>query len=159
MTSIASAFVVSPDGGTQLQGPVGGALQLKLESDQTNGSFTALENIIGPGEGPPLHTHDAQDEIWFVVSGDVRFRFADELVHAPAGSWAFVPRGTAHNFQNVGTEPARLLVMFTPGGMEPFFRRMAALSRDEITPESFQVCGADQGMTVVGPPLAVSHPT
>ena len=38
-----------------------------------------------PGEGPPLHTHDVQDEAWYVVSGHLRFRIGDELHDAPAG--------------------------------------------------------------------------
>lgn len=158
MTARTSACVVAPGEGESLQGPVGGPLQLALRGSQTGGSVTALENVVAPGEGPPLHTHDEQDEIWFVVEGDLRFRLDDEVVAAPAGSWAFVPRGTAHCFQNVGDGPARILVLFTPAGMEQFFERFSQLSPDEVSPESFRKLGADQGMTVVGPPLAASHP-
>lgn len=158
MTTGAAAFVVAPGDGVTLDGPVGGPLQLALRGSQTGGSVTALENIVAPGEGPPLHTHDEQDEIWFVVEGDLRFRLGDDVVAAPTGSWAFVPRRTAHCFQNAGTSPARILVLFTPAGMEAFFERFSALTPDDVSPEMFQKLGSDQGMTVVGPPLAKSHP-
>ena len=158
MTTGTSAIVVAPGDGVSLQGPVGGPLLLALRGSQTGGRVTALENIVAPGEGPPLHTHDEQDEIWFVVEGDLRFRLEGDVVAAPAGSWAFVPRGTAHCFQNVGSAPARILVLFTPAGMEAFFERFSELTPDDVSPEMFQKLGSDQGMTVVGPPLAKSHP-
>jgi hypothetical protein len=64
----------------------------------------------------------------------------------------FVPRGTPHNFQNVGEGPARILVMFTPAGMESFFDRFAEPS-EEPPPQRFGSIGAEVGMDVVGPPL------
>jgi hypothetical protein len=33
-----------------------------------------------------------------------------------------VPRGTVHNFRNTGGAPSRILVGFTAGGMDGFFR-------------------------------------
>jgi len=38
------------------------------------------------------------------------------------GGFAFVPRGTVHNFRNTAVGPSRILVGFAPGGMEGFFR-------------------------------------
>ena len=34
------------------------------------------------------------------------------------GGFAYVPRGTVHNFRNTAETPSRILVGFTPGGME-----------------------------------------
>lgn len=39
---------------------------------------------------------------------------------AVAGSFVFVPRRTPHCFQNTGESLARILVLFTPAGMETF---------------------------------------
>ncbi|WP_199736391.1 hypothetical protein [Micromonospora sp. HM5-17] len=33
----------------------------------------------------------------------------------------YIPRGTRHAFKNIGTEPATLLVFYTPAGAEQFF--------------------------------------
>ncbi|HSJ73669.1 MAG TPA: hypothetical protein VK904_05080 [Miltoncostaeaceae bacterium] len=43
-----------------------------------------------------------------------------------------MPRGTPHCFQKAAAAPARILVLFTPAGMEPFFDRFAALT--EVDP-------------------------
>jgi quercetin dioxygenase-like cupin family protein len=144
--------------GTTIQGPAGGPLTWKARGDQTRGALTAFENEIAPGDGPPLHVHEREGESWFVIAGKLRFRLGDELHEAPAGTFVHVPAGTAHCFQNVGDRPARILVLFSPAGMERFFERFAALPAGAVDPHAFAELGADAGMQVVGPPLAVSHP-
>jgi quercetin dioxygenase-like cupin family protein len=156
VTDEAGPVVVAPGEGTTIQGPVGGPLNFKVRAAQTGGSLTALENVIPPGEGPPLHTHEHEDEFWYLIEGDLRFMLGSEVHSAPEGSFVFVPRGTPHNFQNIGDRPARILVMFTPGGMEAFFDRFAELSAPD--PSAFKTIGGGVGMDVVGPPLGQSHP-
>ena len=156
MTDGTRAVIVGPGEGTRIEGPVGGPLAFKVRGEQTNGVLTALENVIPPGQGPPLHTHANEDESWYVIDGELRFRLDRDVQRAPAGSFVFVPRGTPHCFQNVADAPARILVMFTPAGMERFFDRFAALSAPD--PEAFRSIGAPFGMEVVGPPLAQSDP-
>ncbi len=66
----------------------------------------------GPaGEVAPLHVHHADDEAWHVVSGALRFRFADEEVIAGAGATVLVPAGVAHTFGNAGPEPSRYIII------------------------------------------------
>ena len=151
-------IAVGPGDGDTVQGPAGGPLTFKVRGEQTGGALTAIENVIAPGDGPPLHTHEAEDEYWYVIAGDLRFKLGDQIAAAPRGSFVFVPRGTPHAFQNVGADPARILVMFTPSGMERFFDAFAALPDDAAVPEAFGRIGREVGMDVVGPPLAVSHP-
>jgi hypothetical protein len=53
---------------------------------------------------------------------------------------------------NIGAEPARMLVVFTPAGMERFFDRFAGLAASDLA--SFGAIGKEAGMEIVGPPLA-----
>ncbi len=146
-------MVVGPGEGTTIEGPAGGPLTFKVRGQQTGGRLTALENVVAPGDGPPLHTHDAQDEAWHVLEGELRFQLGEEVTSAPAGSFVFVPRGVPHCFQNAGSTPARILVLFTPAGMEPFFDGFAQLTPEELGPQAFGRLGEPVGMRVVGPPL------
>ena len=144
------------DGGT-IPNPVGGRITFAVRGEQTDGRMLALETVAAPGEGPPLHTHANEDECLVVLDGEMRFRLGDDVEPAPAGSVVWVPRGAPHTWQNVGDRPARMLVVFTPSGMEAFFERFAA--RDGRPPmEAFAEAAAGTGMAVVGPPLARSHP-
>lgn len=63
------------------------------------------------GEVAPLHVHHADDEAWHVIAGALRFRFADELVIARAGSTVLVPAGVAHTFGNAGPERSRYIII------------------------------------------------
>jgi quercetin dioxygenase-like cupin family protein len=150
--------VVGPGEGRRIQGPAGGPLTFKVRGEDSDGGLTVFENVIAPGDGPPAHTHAAQDESWYVLEGELRFKLDGAMRSAPAGSFVFVPRGTVHAFQNVGEGPARILVIFNPSGMEPFFEQFAELPAGAVEPGVFAQLGAAVGMDVVGPPLAVSDP-
>jgi quercetin dioxygenase-like cupin family protein len=158
MSDKGGAYVVEPGQGETIQGPAGGPLTFKARGAETGGQLTLFENIIAPGDGPPLHTHGSEEESWYVLAGNLRFRLRDELQDASAGSFVFVPRGTPHCFQNIGATPARIIVIFTPSGMERFFDRFAAIPEGADPRAAFGSIGREVGMEVLGPPLAVSHP-
>lgn len=151
-------FAVPTDGGQIVRGPAGGPTAIKARTETTAGSFTCLEVQIGPGQGPPEHTHAREDEMWYVLSGDFRFIADGDILHAPQGTFVFVPRGTSHCFQNTTDTPARMLVMFTPAGMERFFELHAALPDGPVDADAYRDIADRCWMTVTGPPLAQSHP-
>lgn len=146
-------LVRRPESGQFIQGPAGGRLRFQVRGTDTGGRLTALVNDIAPGDGPPLHVHEACDESWWIIEGMLRFRLGDEIAEAPAGSFVFVPRGTPHCFQNAGSVTARILVLFAPSGMEHFFDAFAAVQKGVDVPEAFAQAAAAADMTIVGPPL------
>jgi quercetin dioxygenase-like cupin family protein len=152
------SFVVGPGKGETIRGPAGGPLTFKVRGEQSHGALTAFESVIAPGDGPPLHIHAGEDESWYVLEGSLRFLLDREMYSAPPGTFVFVPRGTPHNYQNLGPGPARMLVLFTPSGMERLFDRFAALPDLPVDPDVFRKLGSEVGMEIVGPPLAASHP-
>ncbi len=145
-----------PGEGEMVDNPLGADMVLKARGEQTEGTLSAFENVIAPGDGPPLHTHASEDESLYVLEGEFRFKLGDEIHAAPAGSFVFIPRDTPHAWQNVGDGSARMLGFFTPSGMERFFDLFAAL--EAPGPDAFETVGAEVGMAVVGPPLAQSDP-
>jgi len=151
----ARPLLAAPGEGQSVPNPAGGPLTYKARSTQTGGALTAFESVAAPGEGPPLHRHDAQDELMYVLEGLVRFSLEGEIREAPAGSFVFIPRGAPHAWQNASDHPARLLILFTPGapGMERFFERAAELPDATRLAEAFKSFAADAGMEVLGPPL------
>jgi mannose-6-phosphate isomerase-like protein (cupin superfamily) len=151
MTTL-EAFVVPPGAGDQLPGPAGGLVTFKARAIETAGTFTALENTIAPGMGPGLHLHQREDEMYYVLEGFLRFRAGAREFDAPAGSFVFIPRTTPHCFRNDGGIEARLLVMFTPSGMERFFEGSAALN-GHADPDRIAEVMHDAWMTPLGPGL------
>ncbi len=150
--------MVLAEEGKAIRGPAGGPTLIKAHTATTGGSFTLVENVIGPKQGPPRHVHRREDEMWYVLEGNFRFIADDRIFEAPEGAFVFVPRGTAHCFQNLEDRPSRILVMFTPSGMERFFEEHALLPPGEVDPAAYRDIANRSWMEVAGPPLAVSHP-
>jgi quercetin 2,3-dioxygenase len=144
-------FVVLPDRASRFSGPQGreaDVTEILATREQTGGAFGLFRQTIPPKSGPPAHIHQAEDEFFYVVSGEFHFKLGDGIVSAPARSIVFVPRGTVHTFQNVGTEPGVLLVGVTPGGFEQMFEE-----RQGADPETNRTLMNKHHMEVVGPPL------
>ena len=149
---------LGPREGVSVPNPVGGVLTFKARSGETDGALTAFESVAAPGEGPPLHVHVSEDEIFYALEGSFRFKLDGELRDAPAGTFVFIPRGVEHTWQNVGQRPGRLLLVTAPAGFERFFERFAAIPADASPADEFRRIGAEVGLTVVGAPLAMSDP-
>jgi quercetin dioxygenase-like cupin family protein len=149
---------LGPGEGAEVRNPLGGHVTFKLRGAETGGALMALESVVPPGQGPPLHRHENEDEVLYVLEGMFRVRLSDRLADAPAGSFAFIPRGLPHTWQNVGDTPGRFLALTAPAGLEAFFERFAQLGPDASVADDFSRLGAAAGMTVLGPPLAVSDP-
>jgi quercetin dioxygenase-like cupin family protein len=150
--------ILGPGEGTSVPNPVGGRLTFKIGSAETDGALTAFESVAAPGEGPPLHVHLNEDEIFYALEGPFRFKLDGELGEAPAGTLVFIPRGVEHTWQNVGDEPARLLIVTAPAGFERFFELFAEIPADASRADEFRRIGEQIGMATVGPPLAESDP-
>ncbi len=151
-------FAVQPGEGTVLETPTGDMLTIKAGTGQTGASLTVMDFQFSPKNGPALHTHLRDDELWYVLEGEFRFRAGDAWFRVPAGGMAFGPRGVPHTFQNVGETTGRMLVITTPSGLERFFEEFAALLPGPVSPETLAAVGHANGLDFTGPPLAVSDP-
>jgi len=116
--------------------------------EQTGGAIGLYRQIIAPKSGPPTHIHRANDEFFYVISGDFKFKLGDQIVNAPAGSFVFVPRGKVHTFRNVGTEPGVLFEGVTPAGLEKMFA-----DRQGMDMEANRALPGKYDTENVGPPL------
>jgi mannose-6-phosphate isomerase-like protein (cupin superfamily) len=81
-------------------------ITIKAGTRQTNGAMTVMELRVAPGSGPAMHIHLREDELWWVLEGEFRFRTADDRLRVSTGGMAFGPRGMPHAFQNIGDTPA-----------------------------------------------------
>lgn len=130
----------------------------KLTSAQSGGSLLITDYTVMPGGGPPLHVHEREDEVFWVLEGEVWFAAADRRERATSGTLVYGPRGVPHTFRNCSDRPARMLVIVTPGeNFERFFARVGA-PRPDGTPaspaemvERIGTLAPVHGMRILGP--------
>ncbi len=124
------AIVVAPGEGRFIAvGSAGTGVTVKASSEETAGLCSVWEGRVPPGTvGAGPHYHRGRDEFFYVLTGEVILRIGDESQTAPAGTFAFVPRGTVHGFHNASHDAATLLVMHHTGGFEQFLEAMRELS-------------------------------
>jgi len=92
-------------------------------------------SLLPASEGPPQHIHREHDEMFFVVSGMVRFISGDEHLDVPAGELVTAPIGTPHTFANLDqSQPATMLCTFTPDRFVNYFRELGALAASARVP-------------------------
>ena len=129
----ARVIVLGPGGGRTVPGRED--VVLKATGADTGGAVGFLEATTDPGAGAAPHVHHDCDELFYVLDGRFRFLVGGRTVDATAGTFVFVPRGTIHGAENVGTEPGRLLAAYIPGGAEQAleeFARSPPEQRDDL---------------------------
>lgn len=92
----------------------------KVGAADTDGRLSIVDHRVPPGFAPPPHVHQASDEVFLVLDGDVDGFCGDQSWHAGPGSLVFLPCGTPHGFQVSQAGPGRLLVIVSPGGFDQF---------------------------------------
>ena len=117
---------VGPADGKDLTNPIGGGMVVKLRDEDTAGAYSVHDNTIPPGSpGPRPHIHRRHEETFYVLEGELTVRVGPRNIVAPAGSFVVVPRGVVHQPSNPGMQPTRVLLVFSPAGMDRFFEEAA----------------------------------
>ncbi|RVT90036.1 cupin domain-containing protein [Rhodovarius crocodyli] len=108
-----------------------GALELRFLADETTGSgdLVMFEFTVPPGARVPApHFHERVDEAVYGLSGCLASRRGEERFAIRPGDSLLIPRGVVHHHENLLPEPAKVLVVLTPGSIgRRYFEETAAL--------------------------------
>jgi quercetin dioxygenase-like cupin family protein len=108
-------------------------VRFMVSGEQTDGRFALVEHPIRPKAlAAPLHTHRDEDEISYVLEGEVGLQIGERVLVAGPGTLVFKPRRVPHAFWNASDTPARLLELISPAGFERYFEEAAELSAGGI---------------------------
>jgi mannose-6-phosphate isomerase-like protein (cupin superfamily) len=136
-------------------------VSVKLHADQAEGRRVSAAEFLMPAQfGPPLHIHHREDELLQILDGTVRIVCGNSDVVLSAGAFAYLPRGVPHTFWVQGHEPARMLAILTPGGVERMFVDSGVATgearlpdSDATTPAGLEALTAQYDVEHIGPPL------
>ena len=98
----------------------------KLTGAQTGGAYSLFEVELEPESGTLLHVHRYEDEIVYVLRGEIEIRLATQRLHVLKGGVAYLPKNIPHAFYNPLKTPLKILVTAIPGGLEDYFDELEA---------------------------------
>jgi quercetin dioxygenase-like cupin family protein len=123
---------------------------------------TVIELTIPPGGSPPRHVHDALDDSFYLLEGEVMVGCGDSTFVARPGSYAVMPAGVPHTFRVTSPEPARMLLVHAGDDFLRFIEAVGTPTRDfrvpppgasDVAREALVAAGASNDLRFVGPAL------
>ena len=138
---------------------LGSVVNLLVTGEETAGRFAVVETRERRGAEPPRHVHTREDELVYVLEGEVTFYAGGERIACPAGACLLLPRGCEHTFV-VESGEARLLVLLLPAGLEGYYRELSRPGEQGGEPaqdgrldvERLVTVAARYGVEITGPP-------
>lgn len=133
--------------------------RIHLRGEQVGDRVSIVEFMAAAGDMPPLHRHDREDELFYVVEGRLALHQPGRRMEGEAGSALFAERGVAHAYEVLGGKPARFLVVATPAGFEDFVAEVARRAEElrlpepaDPDPEKMATVARRYGIELLGPP-------
>ncbi len=127
--------IVGPAGGETVT-VLGSPVRILTAGDPSQMFFA--DHPVPVGHVVPLHVHCEQDELFYILDGELTLDSLAGSMTAGPGAFVHIPRGAVHGFRNVGDRPVSMVVAVTPGGrLEAMFRDLdAAETEGRLTPEA-----------------------
>src|SRR5258706_6136 len=93
--------------GEQLWFAGGGVFTMKVSAADSDGAFFAFEDRVIRGKTTPLHFHPNEDELLYVLAGELIAHIDGKEHRVGSGGLVLFPRGVPHSFL-VTSETAHL---------------------------------------------------
>lgn len=101
---------------------LGGQARILVPGSATGNALSLVEFSDPEGHAPPQHVHENEEELWFVLDGEVSFFVGDERHDLTPGQVAHGPRGVPHSYLVRSPEGARIAAVFSPALIEEWFK-------------------------------------
>jgi quercetin dioxygenase-like cupin family protein len=111
----------------------GWLMTLLATGEETQGQFALIEAVGRRGNVPPPHIHHREDEIFYVLEGEIVFSVGDRTIKGAQGTMVFLPRNVRHSF-TIESEQLRMLQLLTPAGLEGWFKEFSVPAPAMILP-------------------------
>jgi quercetin dioxygenase-like cupin family protein len=98
----------------------GGFFKVLLSAEQTGKAMALMDTTLPKGAEPPPHLHTREDEMFYLMEGNVKFRIGDAVIDGVPGAAVFAPRQVPHQI-TITTPTARFLTLITPGDFLAYF--------------------------------------
>ncbi|MGJ5830781.1 cupin domain-containing protein [Streptomyces ossamyceticus] len=133
--------------------PVAPEFALKAGSEDTGGGYSVLEVTVGGDL--PLHIHHNDDEVLYMLEGEIEATFDGRVYTVKPGDFMLLPRGIPHAVRPTSDVAPRLLQVSSPGGFEHFAEDLVESFRslqDAGGPQAVSELAGKHGITFLHTP-------
>lgn len=141
---------------------MGSLFEMVLPGAASGGELAVMRVRQPVGIATPLHRHTAESEVFYLLGGQLDYEAGGELYHLSAGDLIWLPRSVPHRFRIRGDEPADILALTVPGGLDDLYRGVGRPADERDLPAAYppdeelarwRDLGPQFGLEVLGPPL------
>jgi quercetin dioxygenase-like cupin family protein len=91
-----------------------------IKAGEVSGRGAAiLEFTTRKGEEPPMHSHPSEDEVFYVLKGEMTFHCGGENFEVSEGGFVYLPKGIEHGYTILSEGDVKLLVITFPPNETP----------------------------------------
>ena len=120
-----------------------GPLELRFLVDEkkSDGKIVMFEFTIPPrAQVPVRHYHETVDEVIYGLAGTTTTSLDGHKHELHAGQNLLIPRGSVHTHENLHDEPAKSLIVMTPGTIgHSYFEEIALAVKGPQKPDPAQL--------------------
>lgn len=100
--------------------------EYKVLCDAVGGTAGIVEHTLEAHSlGAPMHKHTLEDEISYILEGQLSVIQDGKIQTAGPGEYIVKPRNIFHTFWNAGKERIRFIEFIIPGNFQYYFAEMA----------------------------------
>lgn len=141
-----SPILAKPGARGWTEGLAGERIRVCVHSDQVMGRFSQLEVLVEPGREMLKVRHSSTDLLIHVIQGQLKLFCDGSDFEAGHGTVVALPRDTAHGWVASGNAPAKLMITYTPGGIEGLIRACRGLMGSDL-----ELVAKTFGTEILGP--------
>ncbi len=139
-------------------------VQIRTRVGDGPDGLSLIEHRVAAGDSPPLHVHRTEDELFYLLEGELAFQVGSEQRRLQAGEALLAPQGVPHTYRVESAGGARWLTITRAGDFERFVRALSRPAlRLELPPPApppsaeamaeFAKVAAAHQIELCGPPL------
>lgn len=116
--------VIRANDGNKVQ-VLGDQVNIKVASEVSPFGQSIVVVDVPPGSGTPCVTHSKEEEVYYILDGELFMHTPSEKHTLAAGDMVHLPPGTPHGYRNATEKTTKFLAWTVGGPMDKFFVSMA----------------------------------
>lgn len=115
---------------------------IKLSSRDTNGELCLIEDTLKPGFHLKRHHHKLMTEVFYMLEGEMKLVFDDDIIILKKGDTITVPPNVWH--EAICEDGGKMLTLFKNGEFDVFLEELSKMNKEYFSNEKLMTSVANK---------------